>query len=119
MSDELRKRIAELEAALETKDPEGHFKQLLEANEESRSQIATLTAQLAGCESVKEFARKVIISKLWGNGAEAFDIQDIAEKLGLIVLTTATEEYVSEYTDFEVGDSIYKFSEILKEQDNG
>jgi len=76
--------------------------------------IIKLEAQLA---LLKDFARKVIISEPWGNGAEAFDIQDIAEKLGLIILTTATEEYVSEYTNFEVGDSIYKFSDILKEQE--
>ena len=65
--------------------------------------------------ALKKFARKVI--KEYGWDMEVLEVQDLAEELGLIVEHTATENDVDEESDCEVGDSMYKFSEILKEQE--
>ncbi len=65
-----------------------------------------------------EFARVIIKEVCWScNQADALDIQDLAEKLNLIVPHTATEDDVDDESDFDVGDRIYQFSEILKEQE--
>ena len=65
-------------------------------------------------ENLKEFARSVIRQECWAieplDGAE---IQELAERLGLIVPHIATE--VDEDCDWEIGDTIYKFSKILQE----
>ena len=46
---------------------------------------------------------------------DGLEIQDLAERLNLIKEHVATEKDVDdEYSDFEVGDPIYKFSDILK-----
>lgn len=66
---------------------------------------------------LKEFARHVIKQECWAcYSLDGGEIQDLAEKLGLIKPHTATEDDVDEESDFEVGDTIYKFSETLAEQ---
>lgn len=63
---------------------------------------------------LKEFARKIIGDYCWNLAdPDGGDIQDIAEKLGLIAPKIATEEDVHEESDFEIGDMIYKFTDIL------
>ena len=53
-------------------------------------------------EKLKDFARR--------------DVQEWAEELGLIVPHIATEEDVDDESDHEIGDKIYKFSELLQEK---
>lgn len=66
--------------------------------------------------ALKEFARKVIGAECWGyDSMDGLDIQDLAEVLGLLEQHTATEADVDEECDFEIGDPIYKFSDILQE----
>lgn len=67
-------------------------------------------------EKLKEFARRVIKIECWSiYEQDGCDIQELAERLGLIAKHTATEADVNpDYDDFEVGDIIYKFTEILK-----
>ena len=69
-------------------------------------------------ELLKEFAHSVIKQECWGYDMDGFEIQELAEKLGLIKEHIATKDDVDEFTDFEVGDKIYKFTDILKGQDN-
>ncbi len=61
---------------------------------------------------LREFAQQVIKEHCWGIEMDGLEIQDLAEKLELIAKHTATEDDVGE--DYEVGDVIYKFTEILK-----
>lgn len=70
-------------------------------------------------KELSEFASKVIKAECWGISMDGFDIQELAEKLGLIEPHIATLEDVYEESDFEVGDPIYKFTDILKENTNG
>lgn len=66
--------------------------------------------------SLVKFAIKVIGAYCWGyDSMDGLDIQDLAEVLGLLEQHTVVKEDVDEESDFEVGDMIYKFSEILKE----
>ena len=77
--------------------------------------LATLTAEL---DKLKEFARRVISVECWGcYDLDGGEVQDLAESLGLIAEHTATAEEVDEESEFEVGDTIYKFSPILKESE--
>ena len=63
-------------------------------------------------ERLKEFARPVIRQECWSIfEQDGLDIHDLAEKLGLIVPCTATEE--------DVDETIFRFSETLKESDDG
>ena len=90
-----------------------------------------VTGQCYGCvikklrtenERLKEFARYVIRTECWSLGEQdGGEIQELAEKLGLIESHTATEEDVDDESDIEIGDSIYIFSEALKpkETDSG
>ena len=65
-------------------------------------------------QRLKEFARSVIRVECWGyDTPDGGDIQDIAIRLNLIEPHTATEADVNEFTDYEVGDTIYKFADIL------
>jgi hypothetical protein len=67
-------------------------------------------------EKLAEFARRVIKQECWGYGdLDGGDIQEWAEKLGLIYKDTATKEDVgdSEFYYFEEGDDIYRFTDIL------
>jgi hypothetical protein len=66
------------------------------------------------------FARKIIRDECWDCcDIDGGTIQAIALKLGLIEPKIATVEDVGdhEFCDFEVGDTIYVFSEILKEKE--
>ena len=68
-------------------------------------------------ERLKDFARPVIRQKCWSYGdLDGGDVQEWAEKLGLLVPKIATAEDVHEECDFEVGDNIFVFSETLKEK---
>ena len=61
-------------------------------------------------DRLKEFARPVIRQECWSIfEQDGLDIHDLAEKLGLIVPCTATEE--------DVDETIFIFSETLKESD--
>ena len=67
-------------------------------------------------ELLKEFARSVIRQECWEiEPLDGADIQELAERLELIMPCIATEADVDEESDYEVGDIIYKFSETLKE----
>lgn len=69
-------------------------------------------------ERLKEFTRHVIRQECWSIfPQDGGDIQELAEKLGLIAPCAATEEDVDEESDYGVGDKIYKFSELLQETD--
>ena len=76
-----------------------------------RERLRVLEAQN---QLLKDFARFVIKQECWGYDMDGFEIQELAEKLGLIKEHIATEEDVDEFTDFEVGDKIYKFTDVLK-----
>ncbi len=66
-------------------------------------------------EKLKEFARFVIKVECWSiYDQDGGDLQELAEKLGLIEPHIATEEDLRVFEDYEVGDKIYKFSDILK-----
>lgn len=115
----LQARIEELEALdlchHAKGEPCGYSQETMNAIRKERDK---LQAQLKGLESYKEFARKVIRDYCWGNylAVDVLEIQDLAEKLGLIVPHIATAEDVDEESDFEIGDTIYKFNpELLKE----
>ncbi len=70
-------------------------------------------------ERLREFARHVIRQECWAVlDLDGGDIQDLAEKLGLIVPCIVTEEDVDDESDFEVGDTIFKFSESLEGDQN-
>ena len=67
-------------------------------------------------DRLKEFARRVIQQECWSIfPQDGGDIQEWAEKLGMIIPHTATEEDVDDECDYGVGDTIFKFSETLKE----
>ena len=67
-------------------------------------------------ERLKEFAQKVIKAECWDyDSLDGCDIQDLAEKLGLIKKCMATEADVDDRSDYGVGDMIYKFTETLKD----
>jgi hypothetical protein len=73
-------------------------------------------------EKLKEFARKVISWECWEWGdLDAGSVQDLAEKLGLIKPAIATAEDVGdpEFAYFDIGDTIYRFTEALKETEKG
>jgi hypothetical protein len=63
-----------------------------------------------------DFARKVIKINCWNYEPDGLTIQDQAEELGLIESFIATADDIDEESDFEVGDRIYQFAGILKEQ---
>ena len=65
---------------------------------------------------LKKFTRTVIESICWGIDGymDNFDVQELAEKLGLIKLTVATDKDADEESDFRAGDEIYKFTDILE-----
>lgn len=73
-------------------------------------------------EKLKRFAREIIKDYCWGlqiDGPDSRSIQDLAKKHGLLAPHIATEEDVGpEWDDCEVGDTIFKFTDILKDEDN-
>lgn len=78
--------------------------------------IKSLQSQL---HPLKEFVHKVIQAECWGDvPLDGFEIQELAEKLGLIESRFATEEDETEFSDFVAGDKIFTYSDILKEKRN-
>jgi len=80
--------------------------------------IKQLQAELATAkeenERLKEFARYVIETECWSIfEQDGGDLQELAEKLGLIVphVVEIDDDYD---VDFEVGETIFKFSETLQ-----
>ena len=67
-------------------------------------------------KKLKEFARHIIQNECWDlQEPDGGDTQDLAEKLGLIESFIATEQDVDiEFDEFEVGDTLFRFSIILK-----
>lgn len=66
-------------------------------------------------KSLKKFARYVIKQECWGLfELDGGDIQDLAERLGLIEPHIVVEEDVDDESNYEVGDTIFRFSEVLK-----
>ena len=66
--------------------------------------------------ALKKFAREIIRDYCWSLGdPDGGSIQELAEKLGLIESYIATAEDVDgDWSDFDEGDTIYKFAEILQ-----
>ena len=62
--------------------------------------------------SLKGFAHAVI-SDCWNFTLDAGEIKDLAEQLGLIVPHIITTDEAGD--DYGVGDTMYQFSDILKE----
>ena len=82
---------------------------------EDQLQLTSLRLDL---DKLKEFARHIIRTECWSFDVDGGDAQGKAEELGLIVPHVATKEDVDdEFDDYEVGDTIFKFSEMLKEKD--
>ena len=66
---------------------------------------------------LKEFACEVIRKECWGiKPMDGYEIQDFAERLGLIAEHIATEADVDEEDDYEIGDKIYKFTKVLESE---
>jgi hypothetical protein len=80
-----------------------------------RKALTALDAEQKEKERLKEFARHVIRVECWSIfEQDGGDIQELAEKLGLIKPHIATAEDVDDESDFDVGDTIHKFSDLLK-----
>ena len=81
---------------------------------EKDAEIAKLNAELA---VLKQFAREFICAECWDCGEpDGGTVQDMAERLGLICESAATEADCKDYSDFEVGDPFYRFTAILKDE---
>ena len=81
------------------------MERIIESNDQLQAEL----------KSLKEFGCFVIKDMCFGcDLLDGGDVQEVAEKLGLIKPVKATEDDVDEESDFEVGDIIYKFTEILK-----
>jgi hypothetical protein len=66
---------------------------------------------------LKQFARYVIRQECWSIfSQDGFDLQKLADELGLIISHPATEDDVSGGRAEEIGDPVYEFSKKLKEQ---
>jgi len=69
---------------------------------------------------LKEFARSVIKEVCWDIGGtrlrelDGGNVQAFAERLGLIKRHFVTESDKDKYPDCDVGDPIFKFSDILE-----
>ncbi len=75
-------------------------------------QFEQLQAELG---KLKQFARYIIRVECWDmQEPDGGDTQELAEKLGLIKKHIATKNDVdSEFDDYGIGDTIYKFSDTL------
>jgi len=67
-------------------------------------------------EALAKFARSIIADYCWGYSTEpdGGDVQELAERLGLIEPHIATAEDAEGQADFGPGDTIYKFSGWLQ-----
>ena len=81
------------------------------------SLLAKLTAAKEREKRLSEFTRRIINQYCWNyDDPDGGDIQELAEKLGLVEPHVATAEDVDdEFDDYEVGDTIFKFTDMLKE----
>lgn len=91
------------------RDPMDVFKDLLKKYEKLQEEN----------EKLKEFTREIIKDCCWdfdgGTDLDGGTIQNLAEKLGLIEPHIATTEEVDpEFSDYDIGDTIYKFTPILQ-----
>jgi hypothetical protein len=78
--------------------------------------VATSSAEAqAENDKLKAFARIVIEWALDGHDIEALDLQDVAQRNGLLVPHEATEDDVAAGIDCEVGDEIYRFADWMAE----
>jgi len=104
--------VTKLRAELKGKD------ELLFAYESVRAPVNPLLAKNV---TFKEFIRHVIKVHCWGiEEIDGGDAQDKALELGLIEAHIATEEDVDpEFDKYNVGDTIYRFSDILKGATDG
>jgi hypothetical protein len=71
-------------------------------------------------DKLKEFARNIIMDECWDLGGtqnrDGATVQDLAERLGLIELGSATQEDADASDGlFEKGDAFYRFSDMMKE----
>ena len=66
---------------------------------------------------LRKFARHIIRQYCWNiEEPDGGDIQEWAEKLGLIVPHLATKDDVDDENDFGIGDTIFKFSDMLNNE---
>lgn len=120
--DEIKERLAkagryvmdtnngQIEITIAEPSAEGAYNFIAHAPADIKALIEAVEASSA----LREFARQVIKEQCWGCEMDGFEIQDLAEKLELIAKHTATEDDVDDEDDYEAGDTIYKFTEILK-----
>ncbi len=90
--------------------------QLTDKDEQIEALAGEVILLQAQKESLKEFARTVIKEECWGITMDGLEIQDLAVNLGLLVEEVATEEDIDEDSDFEVGDKMYKFTDVLRSE---
>ena len=76
--------------------------------------VATAEVQAENAK-LKAFARVIVEEMFDGHDIENFDIHDLAERHGLIVPRTATEDDVAAGIDCEVGDDIFQFADWMAE----
>lgn len=75
-------------------------------------------------ERLKKFARPVIEQECWSIfDQDGGDIEEWAEKSGLIIRHTVTEKDIvvhitDEEYDYDVGDTLFVFSDVLKESED-
>ena len=82
-------------------------------SQQFKDDTETISELQADLDKLKQFARHVIRTECWSiEDMDGLEIQDLAEKLGLIEAHTVTEEDADD--DFGVGDTRYKFSEFMK-----
>ena len=98
-----------------SEDLTGDFPWLKDEMKRLRARVAELEE---ASEKLKAFARHIIECECWDLcEPDGGDTQDLAEKLGLIEPHVATEQDVDEeFSMFDVGDTIYRFSPILEEK---
>jgi len=80
---------------------------------ELQAELDAAKEDAVGIEQLKKFAREIIQEECWGQVCDGLEIQERAEKCGLIRPTQATSEDSGEDFEIEIGDTIYKFTDIL------
>ena len=91
-----------------------HWRPIYLPEEDIESLQSQLAAEQKENKRLCEFARYAI-RQCW-SAIDGCDIQEMAEKLDLIVPKVVTEKDVDYEIDYEVGDTIFEFSDILKEK---
>ena len=102
-----------------------HVAKLQSENQQQAEQITAMNRKMADLrvnrgekdeeiKRLKEFAVAVIRQECWGyDSFDGCEIQELSERLGLIEPHIATKADLDEYTDYDEGDTIYKFSSTL------